>query len=145
MPTMLRLAMTALANADIVQRIEDRLSRYGKAAGLAAGAFFISLIAIAFLFQTLAAWLALKVGPVWAPLIVAGVLFVLCGILVLVAYLILHGKSKPKAAETSAAALPGKALAALPHIAPVVRDRLPEIVAVAVVTGLLLGRHRRRR
>jgi fatty acid desaturase len=144
MPTMLRLAMTALANADIVHRIEDRVSRYGRAAGLALGAFFLALIAIAFLFQTLAAWLSLKVGPIWAPLIVAGVLFALCAILVLVAYFTLHGKAKPKH-QAEAAALPGRMLAALPAVAPVVRDRLPEIVAVAVVTGLLLGRHRRRR
>ena len=143
MPTMLRLAMTALANADIVQRIEDRVSRYGRAAGLAAAAFFLGLIAIAFLFQTLAAWLTTKVGPIWAPLIVAGVLALICAVLLLVAYLTLHGKSKPKTVEP--AALPGKALAALPDIAPMVRGRLPEIVAVAVVTGLLLGRHRRRR
>lgn len=143
MPTMLRLAMTALANADIVQRIEARVSRTGRAAGLALAAFFLALIAIAFLFQTLAAWLTLEVGPIWAPLIVAGVLFLLCAVLALVAYLTLHGKSKPK--HQPAAALPGKALAALPDLAPVVRHRLPEIVAMAVVTGLLLGRHRRRR
>jgi fatty acid desaturase len=144
MPSILRLAMMAFANADIVQRIEDRVSRYGRAAGLALAAFFLALIAIAFLFQTLAAWLTLKVGPIWAPLIVAGVLFLLCAILALVAYLTLHGKSKPKH-QTAAAALPGKALAALPDLAPAMRNRLPEIVAVAVVTGLLLGRHRRRR
>jgi fatty acid desaturase len=144
MPTMLRLALSALANADIVQRIEDRMARYGRAAGLALAAFFLALIAIAFLFQTLAAWLTLRVGPIWAPLIVAGVLFVLCAILALVAYMTLHGKSKPKH-QTEAAALPGRALAALPDLAPLMRTRLPEIVAVAVVTGLLLGRHKRRR
>lgn len=143
MPAMLRLALAALANADLVRRVEDRIARYGRAAGMAVAAFFLALIAIAFLFQTLAAWLTLKVGPIWAPLIVAGVLFLLCGILMLVAYFTLHGKSKPKQAQVSA--LPGKALAALPDIAPMVRARLPEIVAVAVVSGLLLGRHNKRR
>jgi hypothetical protein len=140
---MLRLALTALANADIVQRVEDRMARYGRAGGLALGAFFLGLIAIAFLFQTLAAYLTLEVGPIWAPLIVAGVLFALCAILALVAYLTLHGKARPK--HRQAAALTGKALAALPDLGPLVRQRLPEIVAVAVVTGLLLGRYKRRR
>ena len=143
MLAMLRLALMALANADIVQRIESRVARTGRAAALALTAFFLGLIAIAFLFQTLAAFLTLKVGPIWAPLIVAGILFALCALLALVAYLTLHGKAKPRQSE--AGALPGKALAALPDLAPLLRGRLPEIVAVAVVTGLLLGRHRRRR
>jgi hypothetical protein len=143
MPAMLRLALTALANADIVHRVEDRIARYGRAAGLALAAFFLALIAIAFLFQTLAVYLTLEVGPIWAPLIVAGVLFALCAILALIAYMTLHGK--PKRKQREAAALSGKALASLPDVAPLVRARLPEIVAVAVVTGLLLGRHKRRR
>jgi hypothetical protein len=142
----LRLAMMLMANASFITRIQHRVAQYGRAAGLAVGAFFLALIAIAFLFQTLAAWLALHVGPIWAPLIVAGILLLLVGILLLLAYFTLHQKQAPKrTAAGTAASLSSAALAALPDLRPVLRNRLPEIVAVAVVTGLLLGRHSKRR
>jgi hypothetical protein len=137
----LRLALTLLANADIKQRIEQRVARYGRAAGLAMAGFFVLLLVLAFLAQTLVAWLSLHVGPIWAPLIAAGVLLALCLILVLAAYLTIHEKPRPRAASS---ALAGASLPALPNLGPVLRNRMPEIVAAAVVTGLLLGRAKRR-
>src|SRR3954470_1587027 len=113
MGSMLRLGLMAMANADLIQRVQTRAAQVGKAAGLAMDAFLLSLIMIAFLFQALSAWLALHVGPIWAPLIVAGVLLVLVGVLLLVAYLMLHKKAEPKR-PAATAELPSRALAALP-------------------------------
>lgn len=142
MGAVLRLALTLLANADLKQRIEQRVARYGRAAGFALGGFFLALLTLAFLIQTLVAWLTPRVGPVWAPLIGAGTLLILCLACSLGAYLTLRAKQRP---PRRAASPSGQALAALSDLMPVLRSRLPEIVAAAVVTGLLLGRRAKRR
>src|SRR5437879_3177776 len=92
---MLQLAMAAIKHSDLLRSLRARLSAYGRAAGLGSGAAIFALLAIIFLARTLAAYLATQVGPIWAPLITAGVLLVLGAILGLVAHITLSLSPKP--------------------------------------------------